>query len=257
MNTITEEYLSCYKNYINQDGLENPIIYKNRKIHRINITINDQDRFFLFVPSVLEESKSIIFYHGSRSTAYEMVFITTNLLENFEGNIIFGQAYSDTPVLEPYIHPKFKDISFGDFYFEIRDYLPQFTVDLEYTKYLIDYLNNSSNINFIGHSNGGIFGLLLAVHIKPGLLNSITSHMGGIGWDSNYFLDFSLIDQYDKLPKIIIYTGEYDEYKEPSEQARDIFMNYDFAVDFYVEPKSKHEYHSGIVEPIILEKLKI
>lgn len=251
---ITPLDKQCYDYYISNIGLDNPITIKNRLVQRINLNVKGQSRYAILVHPKNGNQDALIFYHGSRSIAWESLWITTSFLDTFDGTIIFGQAHGT--IIEPYIHPKFGDVSYGELYFEIRDEDPQFQIDLEYTKLLVELLNGKKNIYFVGHSNGGIFGLLLALHTAPGTFMGIVSHMGGIGWDPHYYLNFSLIEKYstESLPKIFIYTGEFDEYRAPSEQARDIFMGYDFPqVDFYLEPDAYHEYHSEIVDPILIK----
>ena len=242
----------CYTLYV-----ENKLLFefRGRIVHRINIKILDQDRFFLYIgrDTVGENNqKGIIFYHGSRSLAYEML-IATDFIKTFSGPIIFTQASGD--IIAPYIHEKFGDVSFGELYFEIRDNLPQFTIDLEYTKYLIDYIKKTvKDIYFIGHSNGGIFGLLVLLWLPRNSIKAIISHMGGIGWDSHYYLDFKDWDKIPKeeLPNILIYTGSEDSYKEPSLQAKRIFEAYDFKVDLFIEPNTKHVYNKNVADRVIL-----
>lgn len=102
---------------------------------------------------------------------------TQNLL------IAFGQA--DGIQEYPHKHEHYDNhITHGELYFEIRDITNGFENDLEYTKMLIQDIKKNYNIDndriyFIGHSNGGVFGCLLTIHL-PNTFKAI-SHMGGKG----------------------------------------------------------------------------
>lgn len=252
MNSIPESYLTCYNYHINQMGLTTPIKIRNRMVRRINFEIQGQQRCALVVDSINPNTSALVFYHGSRGLAWVSLLFKTNFLESFDGTIIFGQAWGD--VLYPLIHPTFGGISYGELYFEIRDIIPQFQIDLEYTKYLVNILKSfSTNIYFVGHSNGGVFGLLLALY--PGLFTGIISHMGGIGWDPHFYLDFSLLDAFpvSTWPLLFIYTSEYDEHRIPCEQARNIFIGHDFpTVDWHLQSKTGHKYIASEAEPVFL-----
>lgn len=93
---------------------------------------------------------------------------------------------------------------------------------------------------FVGHSNGGVFGCLLAIY-RCNIFNGIVSHMGGIGYDPHFYLDFTKL--IGKKTPLLFYTGENDIHKSTCEAALSIFQNEEFPeVMIHIEPKIKHEY---------------
>jgi predicted peptidase len=252
---ISSKKIEAYNYYLNNSTLpESKFIYNGRKIHCINFEVLNQKRYFLYVEQFDSAHDAIIFFHGSRSIAYECAFDVTNLLVTWKGPIIFGQAGAPGEIISPYIHPIFGDVSYGELYFEIRDEVSQFKIDLEYTKILINYLGNR-NIYFMGHSNGGIFGLLVMLHLHPSTFKGVVCHMGGIGHDPHYYLDFKYFEEFNpqSYPKILFYTGTHDEYRVPTLQAMDIFKAYDFETSLYIEEGIGHEYNHNVVENVVLE----
>lgn len=104
---------------------------------------------------------------------------------------------------------------------------------------------NINNVFFIGHSNGGVFALLLSLYI-PNMFKGIVSHCGGVGYDPSFYLDFKLLKPTDNKTPLLFYTGENDIHRFPCEAAVNIFLGEDFPiVDIFVEKDIKHEYKSN------------
>lgn len=89
-----------------------------------------------------------------------------------------------------------------------------------------------------------------------GLFETITSHMGGIGYDTSFSVDFE--DIIYPLPRVLFYTGENDIHKIPCQQARNILISNDFPhVNYYKQPLVRHKYEADNAEPYILKWLNI
>ena len=197
------------------------------------------DRFYLHrKPCDLATSHDvIIYYHGSRDIAITQSEYTNLLSLNDKYIIAFGQASGEqcTPYVDEYGFA-----AFGEIYWGLAG--DQFEEDLLYTRALILDLQDQYNINniyFIGHSNSGVFALLLALYL-PNTFTKIVSHMGGIGYDPCLQLQFN---QDARKTPILFYTGEYDLHKEACESAKTIFISQGFEVDLYIEQGLGHEYH--------------
>lgn len=76
----------------------------------------------------------------------------TNWLERFKGAIVFGQARGQ--FLPPYKHEKYGGTCFGELYWEIRNYNPEYIQDMEYTKYICKFLRSKggNNLHFVGYN---------------------------------------------------------------------------------------------------------
>jgi predicted esterase len=213
------------------------------------------DRYYLHtVPKVLNsEIDMILFYHGSRDIAWTQILEYTNLLSISNNYVVaFGQC-SGT-IQKPEIHPHYGYASFGEIFWEIRHAHSQLEEDLLYTRAIIADMKDQykiRNLYFIGHSNGGVFGLLLALYI-PNMFTGIVSHMGGIGYDPDLYLNFELLGTNDKKTPLLFYTGEKDLHREACEAAKRIFLSKGFSVvDMFIENEIGHEYLSTC-EPYIL-----
>jgi predicted esterase len=216
-------------------------------------------RYYLHTIPAQPKNDLILFYHGSRDTAWAQALEYTNLVSTAETNnciIVFGQA-SGT-INKPTFHPYYLDASFGELYWEIRDYEPQFKEDLAYTQTIITEMQTQYDINhiyFIGHSNGGVFAILLALYM-PNTFRAVVSHMGGIGYDPAFYLNFDLLKETDQKVPILFYTGENDIHRKPCESAQNIFRGEDFSkVDIHIELDIGHEYLANC-EDYILNWLK-
>lgn len=99
----------------------------------------------------------------------------------------------------------------------------------------------------IGHSNGGVFNLQLAIYL-PNTFAGIISHQGGIGYDPGYYLDFSRLKEEDNKTPILFYTGTDDIHREPCEWAANIFRDANFPVDIFIEQGARHSYLSSAEE---------
>jgi len=203
----------------------------------------------------------LLFYHGSRGTGWMSALEYTRWIEYAQQNkllIVFGQAQGEQ--LYPHKHPHYNDqITHGELYFEIRDNTTGFHEDIEYTQQILEdvklnYHIDNKRVYFVGHSNGGVFGCLLTIYL-PNTFRGIVSHMGGIGHDPHFYLDFPKLSNTDNKTPILFYTGEYDVHKFPCEVAYNIFKSEDFPiVDIYIEPNLDHTYCYNC-EPYILNWL--
>jgi predicted esterase len=241
--------------------VSNPI-YNNVSQISVNGIIKEtvlDDRYYLHtVPKDTNDVVDmILFYHGSRDIAWTQIIEYTNLLSIGEKYVVaFGQ--SSGAIQKPQIDPYYGYASFGEIFWEIRHGYSQLDQDIFYTRAIIGDMKEQykiRNIYFIGHSNGGIFGLLLALY-TPNMFTAIVSHMGGIGFDPELYLNFKLLGVDDKKTPLLFYTGEADLHKDTCESARKIFISEGFPiVDIYVEYGIGHKYLSTC-EPYILNWLE-
>jgi predicted esterase len=228
----------------------------NQNIMRVNILKN---RYYLHtIPNYTNKNDLILFYHGSRDIAWTQALEYTNLVNKAKENnyiVVYGQ--SSGIINKPIIHKYYGYASFGELYWEIRDNNEQFEEDLLYTELIIDMMKRKCDINniyFIGHSNGGVFALLLALYM-PNTFTKIVSHMGGIGYDPYFYLNFNILKDTDRKTPILFYTGENDIHRKPCEAAYEIFTGENFAADIYIEPNISHLY-LNTCEAYILDWLK-
>lgn len=209
------------------------------------------DRYYLCAtPELTISSKKtyglLLFYHGSRDIAWVNALTYTSLAtyaKEYNLCVVFGQATGE--VRKPEIHPKYCDASFGDIYWEIREDRPQFHKDIKYTQDVIvdmssRYSIDKERIYFIGHSNGGVFGMILALHL-PDTFRKIVSHVGGIGWDPRFYLDFLIVEGKRKTP-VLFYTGEHDIHLKPCQAGFQILQTEGFPVEIHVESGIGHVY---------------
>jgi len=243
------------------DIVSNPM-YNNISEISLNGIIKEtilNDRYYLHTAP--KDSNNtvdmILFYHGSRDIAWAQILEYTNLLSIGEKYVVaFGQCSG--VIQKPEIHPHYGYASFGEIFWEIRHAHSQLEEDLLYTRAIVGDMRDQykiRNVYFIGHSNGGVFGLLLALY-TPNIFTAIVSHMGGIGYDPGLHLNFKLLNVDDKRTPILLYTGEMDLHKEACESAKRIFLNEGFpVVDMFVENEIGHEY-LPTCEPYILNWLE-
>jgi hypothetical protein len=89
----------------------------------------------------------------------------------------------------------------------------------------------------------------------PNTFTKIVSHMGGIGYDPYFYLNFNILKDTDRKTPILFYTGENDIHRKPCEAAYEIFTGENFAADIYIEPNISHLY-LNTCEAYILDWLK-
>ena len=228
--------------------VSNPIYDDVSKISvdGINKEIILNDRYYLHtIPKNIDINHDLIlFYHGSRDIAWTQILEYTNLLSIDEKYIVaFGQASGI--INKPEIHPDYGYATFGEIFWEIRHSHMQLGEDLLYTRAIVNDIREQykiKNVYFIGHSNGGVFGLLLALY-TPNLFNGIISHMGGIGYDPGLYLNFKALKPIENKTPLLFYTGENDIHKNACESARTIFLSEGFPiVDIFIEKNIGHEY---------------
>lgn len=235
--------------------ITNPI-YNNIENIMVEGIIKEQlfgDRYYLHnMPKNCNDSHDlIVFYHGSRDIAWTQTLEYTNFINNKNYLVAFGQASGI--INKPEIHPEFGYASFGEIFWEIRYGHQQLTEDILYTRALVADMKEQYHINniyFIGHSNGGVFALLLAIY-TPNLFQTIVSHMGGIGYDPDLFLDFNSMKNNEQRTPILFYTGENDLHKIPCQSAYKIFKEQKFPVDIFIEKNIGHEYLSNCEEYLL------
>lgn len=220
-------------------------LYQHENVTRFDLG----DRYYLCATPVNPQKiyGLLVFYHGSRDIAWTNALEYTKLVnyaEEYNVIIIFGQASGK--IKAPTIHPHYHDASFGEIYWEIREDKPQFVKDIEYTQNIIDnmlskYKIDQERIYFLGHSNGGVFAMLLALHL-PNTFQKIVSHMGGIGFDPRFYLDFSKVDGKRKTP-VLFYTASHDIHLNPCKAGQQLLLGEGFPiVDLYVEDNIGHIY---------------
>jgi hypothetical protein len=190
----------------------------------------DDRYFFIFVNNKIDHTKQInllVFYHGSRDIAMNCILSSTSLIKTFGNDndwlVAFGQC--DGKIQEPYIHSGYGKIAYGEIYWGITD-IQNKQKDIKYTRKLVEYIQNNYNINkkvMMGHSNGGVFSLLMPIHL-PNLFDMIISHQGGMGFDPYFGLDFDLVKINDNKPKLLFYTGTLDMHKNVCKIAHDVFL---------------------------------
>lgn len=96
--------------------------------------------------------------------------------------------------------------------------------DILYTRALVGDMKDQYKINnvyFIGHSNDGVFALLLALY-TPNMFKGIVSHMGCIWYDPDVYFNFKIMRDDDYKTPLLFYTGENDLHKIPCEIAYNI-----------------------------------
>lgn len=255
MNKNLEDILPLYEQPIIDNKYNNIVcnpIYNDISKIEVNgikkeIIVNDRYYLHAIPENVDDDYDLILYYHGSRDIAWTQVMEHVDLLKHKDKYIVaFGQA---SGVIEkPEIHKDYGYASFGEIFWEINDLKPQFDEDLFYTKAIVHNMKEQYNINnvyFIGHSNGGVFALLLALY-TPNMFKGIVSHAGGIGYDPNFYLNFKLLKDDDNKTPILFYTGENDIHRFPCEAAVNIFLGEEFPkVDIFIEKDIKHEYISN------------
>lgn len=113
---------------------------KGLKIKRVDLNLSSRRIFIYTLPETLtsttEEYDLIIFYHGARGNAYEQV-VLTNLSSYLTQNIITVYGQCSGEMMEPYIHPDYNHVAYGEIYWEIRDSDPLFQDEIEYTQSII------------------------------------------------------------------------------------------------------------------------
>lgn len=222
------------------DGIIKEEIFDNR-YYLHTIPKNNKDTYNL-----------ILFYHGSRDIAWTQVLEYTNLRYKDDKYIVaFGQASGE--ILKPEIHKDYGYATFGEIFWCIQHGHQQLTEDILYTRALVGDIKEKYSINnlyLIGHSNGGIFALLLALY-TPNLFKGIVSHMGGIGYDPDLYLNFKIMNNNDNRTPILFYTGENDLHKISCEVAKDIFSKEGFPTTIITEKNIAHEYLPNCEEHIL------
>lgn len=216
------------------------------------VKINNQREIYVHIPLNTKPSKMLIFLHGSRGSALIHAMCRTNLIKFIDYIVIFAQAIGNKK--EPHLHKYYNHISFGKLYFEIRDIAPGFIKDLGFIDDIFDYTLKRFNIEdyyLMGHSNGGVFACLMAVYLGH-KFKGIISHMGGIGFDPHFYLDFTKCTNIK--PLIIFVTAEDDIHYKPTINAKDIFDNEGFITKLMVFKDGGHNYYPSR-ENIILELL--
>jgi hypothetical protein len=150
-----------YKLEINNvESFETPdyIIYK----HSVKVCGNNSRSYLVKIPKTCNLSnvkKCIMFFHGSRDLHWNVAILSTDMLHNnyitiyLQGN---NQGHFNLEI--PHIHKNYGYITYGENFFEIRDYLDNFYEDIKYVKTVKEDVMLKYNFDTfyaIGHSNSG------------------------------------------------------------------------------------------------------
>lgn len=195
----------------------------------------DQRYYYVHTPNHLSSNDVIFFLHGSKADALDKAINGTEWIKK-DAIIIFPESSGKKE--QPSVHPHYGGLTFGEKYWEIRDYDEQFLKDINYIKEIAD-LYESQNKYLIGHSNGGVFACLVPLFL-PSIFKKVCSHMGGIGYDLAFYLNFEKSNGI-KTP-MLFYSGENDVHLNPCIAAKNIFESEGFEVKLIVIPGLKHFY---------------
>jgi predicted esterase len=223
------------------DRLNGEKAHKYKNMERKDIDDVKDSRYFLY--TMKENNKPydlLLFYHGSCSCAWANVLEYTGLSDLDNIITVYGQASGK--MVPAHKHPIYGFTSFGDLYWEIRDCVKGFSDDLAYTKNIIEIMKKMYNIRkiyFIGHSNGGVFALLLAVYMSD-IFDAIISHQGGMGFDPHFYVDFRKAGK--NKPRMLFYTGTHDIHKQVCMEAHELFLSEGYCSKLYIENELQHTY---------------
>jgi predicted esterase len=165
-------------------------------------------------------TKCIMFFHGSRDLHWDCAILSTDMLsDDYMVVYLQGNNQGISEIVAPHIHKVYGYISYGENFFEIRDYANNFTKDIEYVKnvkydVISRYNLNKNEFYAVGHSNGGVFVCLFPVYL-PEEFKAIVSHQGGMGWDEWFNIPFEKLNDENIKPYMYFFTGEHDIHKEP------------------------------------------
>lgn len=202
--------------------------------------------YLIKIKKDINTNKCILFFHGSRDLHWDCALNSTNMLtEEYITVYLQGTNQGIFQLEKPYIH-NYGYISYGENFFEIRDYTDNFIDDIDYVKEVKKDLIKRyrfSNFYAVGHSNGGVFVCLFPIYL-PNEFIAIVSHEGGMGYDEYFNIPFDKLDDSIK-PKMLFYTGTTDIHKDPCIQAHRIFTNEGFNSSIYIEDGLSHNYSSN------------
>jgi len=238
---LSQQIYELEINNIASIEFENFIIKKN------NILIGDKMRSYLIkIPKkydVFKISKCILFFHGSRDLHWDVALISTNMIhEEFITVYLQGNNQGKYELKIPHLHHVYKYVSYGENFFEIRDFTENFYEDLNYVKNVKNDLilkYNFTDFYAVGHSNGGVFVTLFPIYLC-GEFKALVSHQGGFGWDEWFNIPFEKLNEHDIKTPIYFYTGSEDIHKIPCIQAHNLFINEGFDSEIYIENGLKH-----------------
>jgi len=192
-----------------------------------------------------EDVNLLVFYHGSRDIAMNCILESTSLIDTFGNDknwiVTFGQCNGE--IKNPYVHVGYGKVAYGEIYWGITG-VQNMKCDIEYTRQLVEIMNTKYKINkkvIIGHSNGGVFSLLIPIYL-PNLFDFVISHQGGMGFDPLFGLDFELVNINDNKPKILFYTGSLDMHKNVCEIAHNVFVAEKYDSEIIIIDGLNHNY---------------
>lgn len=189
--------------------------------------------------------KCIMFFHGSRDLHWDVALVSTNMIYDKYKDYITVYLQGELNLTKPKIHEQYNYITYGENFYEIRYWLPQFDEDLEYMQLVRDDLMTGWDFEkfyAIGHSNGGVFLCLIPVFL-PNFFEKIISHQGGIGWDEFFSIPFEKFVEGSRHTPIYFYTGTEDVHKIPCIQAHQIFTNEGFPSTLWIEEGLGHKWN--------------
>ncbi len=260
----TEELLSISKQIYNLEK-NNIQIYEcnNFTIKKYYVTINNKQRSYLIkIPKKYDIStinNCIMFFHGSRDLHWHVALLSTNMMsDKFITIYLQGTNQGIFDLEEPHIHKHYKYITYGENFFEIRDFANNFNEDIEYVKsvkndVIIKY--NFTNFYAVGHSNGGVFICLFPIYLSNEF-KALVSHQGGIGFDEWFYIPFEKTNLIIKKTPIYFYTGTNDIHKIPCIEAYNIFLNEGFDSQLYIENGLNHNWNKNCEDNIFSYLLK-
>lgn len=244
---ISKQIYQLEINDVREFSTNHFIIYK----HHVTLTNGKNRSYLVKIPKDIDVSnykKCVMFFHGSKDLHWDVALLSTTMITNdFITIYLQGNNQGTFELTEPHLH-HYGYISYGENYFEIRDFAPNFSEDIEYVKLAkLNIIDQYSFTDFyaVGHSNGGVFVCLFPIYL-PNEFIAIVSHQGGIGWDEWFNIPFEKLDENIKKPAIHFYTGTEDIHLVPCIQANQLFTNEGFDSSIYIEHGLKHtwkKYH--------------
>jgi predicted esterase len=246
MNTEQQKIVNLYYEHNETLAKEGFITTQFGKLKHVKLATRE---FYVHIPLKTVPSKILIFLHGSRGNALIHAMYRTSLIRFTDYIVIFAQAKGNQK--PPHLHKYYNQISFGKLYFEIRDTVPGFKDDLQFMNDILNYGNTEFNIDnyyLMGHSNGGVFACLMAIYLGD-RFKGIISHKGGIGFDPNFYLDFTKC--YNVKPLLIFVTAKDDIHYKPTINAKDIFDTEGFETVLIVFDDGGHNYCTDQEETIL------
>ena len=187
--------------------------------------------------------KCIMFFHGSKDLHWDCAILSTDMVDD-DYIVVYLQGNNQGvyQLEPPHVDKDYGYISYGNNYFEIRDFADNFDADIKYVQDVIQDVGLKYDLTkfyAVGHSNGGVFVCLFPIYL-PGKFIAIISHQGGMGWDEHFNIPFEKIDEKYTKPHMFFFTGSDDIHLTPCIQAHNIFTIESFDSVLHIEPNLTH-----------------